>query len=244
MRIWGSSLLLLNLLNCGFSQVSLVQLTETIFVSEDSYFARENSVVFIGSDSVTVVGATWTPETAKELHICISEVTDKSIKDVINTNYHPDRAGGNAYWKSIGCNIHSTQHTYDLQASDWDSMCEWTRRGIKDFPQIERCLSTVVHAGNFTLQQGKIEVLYFGSSHTPDGVFVYFPEEKVLYGGCILKPFLGNLEQADMDEYPITLNRLKNSKLEIESIIAGHGKSVHGPELIDRYLSLLKNSQQ
>ena len=38
-----------------------------------------------------------------------------------------------------------------------------------------------------------------GPSHTPDGIFVYFPQEKVLCGGWILKERLGNLDYADVD---------------------------------------------
>ena len=38
-----------------------------------------------------------------------------------------------------------------------------------------------------------MKAIYLGPSHTPDGIFVFFPEEKVLYGNCILKEQLGNL---------------------------------------------------
>jgi metallo-beta-lactamase class B len=38
--------------------------------------------------------------------------------------------------------------------------------------------------------------------HTPDGIFVYFPDQQVPYGNCILKEKLGNLSFANMKEYP------------------------------------------
>jgi hypothetical protein len=38
-----------------------------VYVVEDHYYFRENSVVYVGKDSVTVIGATWTPETAEIL---------------------------------------------------------------------------------------------------------------------------------------------------------------------------------
>ena len=77
--------------------------------------------------------------------------------------------------------------------------------------------------------------------HIPaDGIFIYFPEEKVLYGGCILKEQLGNMTFADRAEYPRTLRKLQELKLPIEKIIAGHWSPVHGPELIGRYLELLE----
>ena len=81
----------------------------------------------------------------------------------------------------------------------------------------------------------------FGPSHTKDGIFVYFPKERVLYGGCIVKEQVGNLAFADVDEYPRTLRRLIDRKLKIRTVVAGHWSPVHGPELIQTYLSLFEN---
>lgn len=85
-----------------------------LYVVEDYFYSKENSVVYVGDSSVTVIGATWSPETAKLLASEIVKVTEKPIAEVIDTNYHPDRAGGNAYFKSIGAKIVSTQMTRDL----------------------------------------------------------------------------------------------------------------------------------
>ena len=89
------------------------------------------------------------------------------------------------------------------------------------------------------LQGGKVKAIYLGPSHTPDGIFVYFSEEKALYGNCILKEQLGNLEFADRVEYPKALQKLKQLNLGFTTIVAGHWSPIHGPELIDQYLQLL-----
>jgi glyoxylase-like metal-dependent hydrolase (beta-lactamase superfamily II) len=85
--------------------------------------------------------------------------------------------------------------------------------------------------------------MYMGPTHTPDGIFVYFPEEEVLYGGCILKEQLGNLTFANLEEYPKTLQKLRDLHLRIGIIVAGHGSPMHGPELIEQYLSMLRHIQ-
>jgi hypothetical protein len=78
------------------AQVVLRHLKGRIYIGEDSFYALENSVVHVGPDSVTVVGATWTPETASILEQQIRKATSKPIGEVVNTsNYHPDRANGN-----------------------------------------------------------------------------------------------------------------------------------------------------
>ena len=222
------------------AQVFLQRYSESVYICEDHYFPRENSLVYVGDEYITIIGATWCPTSAKALHDSIAKVIDKPVLEVINTNYHPDRAGGNPYWHSIGCEIHSTQKTYDLLRSDWDTICQFVRNSSPGYPDIPLVLPSKIHSENFKLQEGKIEVLYFGPSHTEDGVFVYLPEEKVLYGGCILKPFLGNLDQANIQEYPKTLHKLKQYNLEINTIIAGHGNSINDETLIDNYLSMLK----
>jgi metallo-beta-lactamase class B len=66
----------------------------------------------------------------------------------------------------------------------------------------------------------------------------------VLYGGCILKEQLGNLALADLVEYPKTLRKLKQLNLGYATIIAGHWSPIHGPELVDQYLQLLKLNQE
>lgn len=219
--------------------VTLRHLEGAVYVAEDSAYAKENSLVYVGTEGVTVIGATWTPETARLLHAEIAAITDKPVLDVVNTNYHPDRAGGNGYWKEVGARIVATNRTSDRMERDWAKVMAWTRDAISNFPELPLVLPTKTFAGDFELQDGGVRAFYLGPSHTPDGIFVYFPAESVLYGGCILKEQLGNLAFADLAEYPKTLRKLLDRKLPIRTIVAGHGSPVHGPDLIERYLALL-----
>ncbi len=219
--------------------IALSRLQGPLYVVEDSYYAKENSMVYVGPEFVTVIGATWTPQTARLLAEEIRKVTPKPVREVVNTNYHPDRAGGNAWFKSAGAKIIATQMTYDLLNRNWASVVDWTRAAIPEYPRLELVLPDVVYPGDFELQNGRIRAIYLGPSHTPDGIFVYFPQERVLYGGCILKEQLGNLDFANLAEYPRTLDKLKGLGLPIATIVAGHWSPVHGPELIDEYRRLL-----
>ena len=220
--------------------LTLSHLRGGVYVVEDSFYAKENSAVYVGRDHVTVVGATWSAETAKLLADEIGKITRKPITEVINTNYHPDRAGGNAYFKSIGAKIISTEMTRDLMRSGWDRVVASTRKAIPGYPASPAVLPDTVYPGDFALQGGRVRAIYLGQSHTPDGIFVYFPEEKVLYGGCILKEQLGNLDYANLAEYPVTLRKLQQLNLGFTTIIAGHYSPLHGPELIDQYTHLLE----
>jgi metallo-beta-lactamase class B len=219
--------------------VVLTALRGHLYVAEDNFYLKENSMVYVGDNFVTVIGSTWTPETAKLLAAEVKKVTPKPITEVIDTNYHPDRAGGNAYFKSIGAKIISTKLTSDLLVRHWDEMVRYVQKGAPSYPTLELVLPDKTFGGAFELQGGRVKAIYLGPSHTPDGIFVFFPQEKVLYGNCILKEKLGNLDFADLREYPKTLERLKQLHLDFTMIVAGHWSPIHGPELIDEYLQLL-----
>jgi metallo-beta-lactamase class B len=221
-------------------QLALRHLRGHLYVVEDEFYAKENSMVYVGEKSVTVIGATWTPDTAKQLVIEIRKISNAPITEVIDTNYHPDRAGGNAYFKAIGTKIVATDMTREQMTRGWDDVVQFTRASFPNYPALPLVLPDETHTSDFALQDGPIRSIYLGASHTPDGIFVFFPEEKVLYGNCILKEKLGNLKYADLTEYPKTLRKLKALNLGFETIVAGHYSAVHGPELIDQYLALLE----
>lgn len=223
-------------------RIWVTHLVGPVYIVEDTFYSKENSVFYVGKDHVTLVGATWTPETARLLDAEIRKVTDKPVREVVNTNYHPDRAGGNAYWKKNGASIVATSLTRDLMEREWDVVVKWTRAGIPDYPDLPVTMPTDVRAADYALQDGRVQVFYLGPSHTRDGVFVYFPEQEVLYGGCIIKEQLGNLTFADVAVYPTTLQRLQQRRLSIRTIVAGHWAPVHDPDLVDRYLALLKEA--
>ncbi len=122
---------------------------------------------------------------------------------------------------------------------NWESRLEEAQKAYPGFPSIPFISPDITFDDRYELEDGKIQVIYFGASHTEDNVVVYFPEENVLFGDCVVKERLGNLNDANLVEYPKTLERIK--ELQIKTIIAGHWSPIHGPELIDQMLEQLKN---
>jgi metallo-beta-lactamase class B len=220
--------------------VTLQHLRGGVYVAVDTFYVQENSVVYVGPEYVTVVGATWTPETAKLLVSEIRKLTPKPVREVIVPDYHADRSGGSRYFRLIGAKVVSRRQTAELLRERWAGHMRELQKAYEGFPSIPLTLPDVVHEGDYELQGGRVRAIYTGPAHTPDGIFVYFPEERVLYGNCILKEHLGNLDSADVAEYPKTLLKLKARKLEYTEIVAGHFTPVMGPELVDRFLELLE----
>ena len=221
--------------------VSIYPLTDSIYVAEDSHYAKTNYAVYVGAASVTIVGAGWSPGTAELLAREIREVTHKPVKDVILPDHDPEYAGGISYWRRNGANVLSTALTEETLKSDWTKAVDFTRKHFPNYPNLPLALPTKTYEADFTLENGNIRGFYLGPSHNADDIFVYFPKERVLYAGSILKEHLGNLAFANLEEYPKTLQKLQKLHLDINKIISGHWSAVHGPELIDQYLAMLKD---
>jgi metallo-beta-lactamase class B len=226
------------------SGLSVHQITGPLYLVEDNHYVTTNSLVYIGPSSVTVIGATWTPETARLLAKQIKRLTNRPISEVIDPSPDPEWSGGNGYWKSIGAKILAIRETSDLLKRTWTATVDEFRKNFPDYPPVPLVLPTESYEGEFELQSGNIRALYLGPSHTAADIFVYFPKEKVLDAGSILKEQLGNMAKADIKEYPKTLHKLQDLHLNIDTIISGHWSPVHGPELIDHYLQLLTRFEQ
>ena len=224
--------------------VSIYPLIGSVYVAEDSHYAKTNYAVYVGAASVTVIGAGWSPDTAELLAHEIRKVTDKPVSDVILPDHDPEYAGGNSYWRGIGANILSTELTEQVLKTDWAKAGDFTRKYFPAYPRLALVLPTKIYKADFTLENGAIRAFYLGPSHNADDIFVYFPKEKVLYAGSILKEHLGNLTFANLSEYPKTLQKLQQLHLNIDKIISGHWSAVHGPELVDQYLAMLKGHSE
>ena len=224
--------------------ISIRQLTGPLYLVEDSHYVTTNSLVYIGPNAVTVIGATWSPETARLLAMQIKRLTNRPISEVIDTSPDPEWSGGNGYWKSAGASILAIQETSDLLTRTWPARVETFRKSFPTYPPVPLVLPTQSDAGKFQLQNGDIRALYLGPSHTAGDIFVYFPKERVLDAGSILKEQLGNMANADIEEYPKTLHKLQDLHLDVDTIISGHWPPIHGPELLDRYLQMLRLFEQ
>lgn len=226
------------------AKLSFQQLRGPLYLVVDVDYDTTNSLVYIGLRSVTVIGATWTPATARALAVQIKKVTNRPITGVIDTSPDPEWSGGNGYWKQIGAKIYAVKATDDVLKGTWAERDRRARENHPGYPILPLAMPTDVVANHFELQDGNIRAFYLGRTHTSGDIFVYFPRQQVLDAGSILKPYLGNVADADLYAYPRTLRRLQRLHLKIRIVIAGHWSAVQGPGLIGHYLRMLEEHAQ
>lgn len=224
----------------GTATLSFRHLSGPLYLVSDAEYFPTNWLVYVGPKTVTVIGATWTPTMAGTLAGRIRQVTRLPITAVIDTSPDPEWSGGNAYWKDIGAKIFAVRATDELLRSTWSERSRRASKNHPGYPLLPLVAPTNVVPDQFELQNGDVRAFYLGPSHTPGDIFVYFPREQVLDAGSILKPFLGNMADADIQAYPKTLHRLQRMHLKIRTVIAGHWSAVHGPNLIVKYLSMVE----
>ncbi|KAA6432637.1 subclass B1 metallo-beta-lactamase [Dyadobacter flavalbus] len=74
----------------------------------------------------------------------------------------------------------------------------------------------------------KVIAAFYGEGHTRDNIIGYFPDEKVMFGGCLIKEMnatKGNLEDANVNDWSETVTKIKAEYPDAEVVIPGHGES-------------------
>ena len=85
----------------------------------------------------------------------------------------------------------------------------------------------------------EIQIAHLGRGHTGGDVVVFLPEEKIIYTGDLMVPFLPYMGDAHVDEWPDTLERLK--EFDFDTLLPGHGPIVEGKERIDMLQAYLRD---
>ncbi len=96
-----------------------------------------------------------------------------------------------------------------------------------------------------TLKVGNKEIInvYRGEAHTKDNIITYFPSEKTLFGGCMVKEIdatKGYLGDANIAEWPSTIRNIQKEFPNVRFVIPGHGK-VGDKELLSYTIRLFSD---
>ncbi|MGB5435279.1 MAG: subclass B1 metallo-beta-lactamase [Maribacter sp.] len=148
------------------------------------------------------------------------------IKAVIATHFHEDCLGGL-----------DTFHTHHIPSYALNRTIDLAKKEAIALPQNG-------FESRLELKVGRKKVIgaFWGPGHTEDNIIGYFPSEKVMFGGCLIKTQgagKGNLNDANVSEWSNTVLKLKDEYQQTEIVIPGHGKT-GGIELFDYTMALFK----
>lgn len=151
-----------------------------------------------------------TPISAKDTEVLVQWIDTQGFtaKASISTHFHSDSSGGIAFLNSKSIPTYASKLTNQLLKK-------------KDEEQATHSFDN----NPFWLLKNKIEVYYPGAGHTRDNLVVWMPEQKILFGGCFVKPEgLGNLSHAVIEEWPASAEKLIARYGTAKLVVPGHGK--------------------
>lgn len=217
--------------------IQLITLNDSTFVHvtwEDSpRYGRfpSNGMIVIRSGQALMIDTPMDNHKTELLHRYIQDSLKAELSSVIVCHYHADCLGGIPYLNEEGI------------PSMGNSM---TARKCREL-DIPLTTSVFTDSLTFNFNGEIIECLFPGGGHTFDNIVVWFPQTKILFGGCLVKAAasrsLGNTKDAEIDHWDKSVARLYKFYPDMETIIPGHG-AIGGPELIKHTVNLVKRHKQ
>ena len=178
-----------------------------------------NGAFYVVGNEVIIMDTPTDDEVSKELIEYIEHDLHAEIIGVVINHFHIDCLGGLKAFHDLGIPSYANQNTIDLAKEQGRIL---PQNGFYEVDTIEVGSKLLVNR-------------YFGPGHTEDNIVSYIPEEDVLYGGCMIKSVgagKGNLEDANVKEWSISVSRIKTEYPQLKYVIPGHGK-YGGMELLD-----------
>lgn len=199
----------------------------TTYADFNGYRTPSNGMVIEASNALVLIDTPWNDDQTKELIKLTKEKFGKDISLAVITHAHDDRLGGINSLFDNGIEVRSTALTAELAG----------KNGYKK-PEPSLDADQNIKIGDFSL-----EVFYPGEGHSTDNLVVWLPKERILFGGCIVKELdskgLGSTADANIEQWPVSLDRLLEKYSDADIVIPGHGKW-GDTELIKHTLELLK----
>ena len=193
--------------------LKIQQLTEHVFLhitylQTDSFGKVAcNGMIYMNEKEAIVFDTPSDNTTSVELIQWI-QGRGRKIKAVVINHFHIDAMGGLAAFHELGIPSYSSEKTKTLAES------VKPQNGFETDNQIELGDQVVINQ-------------YFGEAHTKDNIVSYLPNERVLYGGCMIKSLNagnGNLEDANVHAWSNTVRTIKQTFPDVKLVIPGHGK--------------------
>ena len=176
-----------------------------------------NVGVRVTSEGVILIDDKF-PQNFAEIQELVGQVSDQTVRYVLNTHHHGDHSGGNVEYINIA-EIIAHQNARDNMV-----------RGNQDAPP------RVVFSDQTAVYLGGIEVraFYMGRGHTNGDAVIYFPDLRTVHGGDLLHgtaPFIDYGNGGSSEGWVATMNNIL--ALDFDTAIPGHGAIMDRSDVVN-----------
>lgn len=176
-----------------------------------------NGMYVVTNRGVVMFDTPWDTTQFQPLLDSIKLRHNKMVVMCIATHWHSDKTAGLEYYRQQGIKTYTTVLTDELSKKNDKKRAEFLM--TKD---------TVFNIGQYYFR-----TFYPGQGHTVDNIVIWFKQEKILYGGCLIKGAdddnLGYLGDGNVMEYASTLRKVQKEFREPRFIVIAHNdwKNIH-----------------
>ncbi|MFC4874798.1 subclass B1 metallo-beta-lactamase [Negadavirga shengliensis] len=215
------TLIIIKLSNHIYEHVSFLD-------TEDFGKVSCNGMLVVNENQAVVFDTPADNQSSMELINFVTQELKHEVTAIIPTHFHNDCVGGIAEFEKHNIPTYATSQTMALLKKNGFNFS----KPIKEFD----------HHLTLDIGSKKVYAEYFGEGHTKDNIIAYFPEDNVLFGGCLIKEVgagKGNLEDANTNSWSETVRKIKAKYPEAAIVIPGHGER-GGAELLDYTIGLFE----
>lgn len=214
------------------NQLKIVQITPNAY-QHISYLQTNdygnvpcNGLVVTSNKEAVVLDTPVNDSSSNQLITWIKNTLHSKINAIVPTHFHNDCLGGLKAFHDNHIQSYANTKTIDLAKSN---NYVTPINGFKD--------STILIVG-----KQNILLKHFGEGHTTDNIIAYFPNEEVLFGGCLIKELnasKGYLGDANTNTWSTTVLKIKKAFPNLKIVVPGHG-AIGNTALLDYTIQQFK----
>lgn len=213
--------------NLIITQISENSFIHTSYKQTNDFGNVPCNGLFVKNNNETIVFDTpINDKSSEELIQWINNHLHAKINAVIPTHFHDDSIGGLQAF-----------HNHNIPSYAYSGTTELAKENNFVIPKNSFNDSVVLKVGN-----EEVTAKFFGEGHTKDNAVGYFPTEKILFGGCLLKELeagKGYLGDANVPAWSGTVEKVKQAYPDVKIVVPGHGDYGNG-KLLDYTIKLFK----
>lgn len=216
----SGKLILLQLAENSFQHISYKQ-------TNDFGNVPCNGLVVRSKGEAIVFDTPTNDSSATELIRWIQDSLRCRINAVIPTHFHDDCLGGLGAFHAGKVPSYAQEQTLVLAR---ENKLPVPLHGFRD--------SMILKLGD-----QRVLLRYFGEGHTKDNIVGYFPGDRILFGGCMVKEIdasKGYLGDANLTAWSHTVEKVRAAFPRLRIVVPGHGDAGDG-KLLDYTIALFRN---
>ncbi|MGC1450607.1 MAG: MBL fold metallo-hydrolase [Candidatus Sulfotelmatobacter sp.] len=184
-----ASILVVSLLYCGLAgaqeqdfskvQMKVTKVAGNVYMLQG---AGGNIGASVGDDGIVIVDDQYAP-LAEKIQAALKGITDKPVRFIINTHYHGDHTGGNAYFQKQAPIIAHDNVRKRLETGGAAGNGSSVHMDVKPAEKEALPIITFDHDVTVHLNGEDIRALFFPAGHTDGDSIIFFPKSNVVHMG-------------------------------------------------------------